>query len=66
MNTETSSAILNDRYPRPRTSDMLHMEFHSSDMTPDCSWTTGDDVNLCHIRIIDRGGFGEVHEVHTS
>jgi hypothetical protein len=26
-------------------------------------WTTGDDTNLKHIRLIAYGAFGEVHEV---
>lgn len=29
----------------------------------DYTWTTGNDAALSHIRIIDRGASGEVHEV---
>jgi hypothetical protein len=30
---------------------------------PDYSWTTGGKENLVHRRVIDRGGYGDVHEV---
>lgn len=31
--------------------------------TEDNDWTTGNDPDLSHRRIIDMGAFGEVHEV---
>jgi len=31
--------------------------------TEDNDWTTGNDPDLSHKRIIDMGAFGEVHEV---
>ena len=33
------------------------------DGVTDYTWTTGNNVDLSHIRIIDRGASGEVHEV---
>jgi hypothetical protein len=34
-------------------------------VTDDYSWTGGDNVEILHLRKIDSGAFGEVHEVHT-
>ena len=33
------------------------------DDVPDYTWTTGNNAALSHIRTIDRGASGEVHEV---
>ena len=32
----------------------------------DYEWTTGGDVDLVHERLIDTGGFSEVHQVYAS
>jgi len=32
--------------------------------THDYSWTRGDNAAISHVRIIDSGASGEVHEVH--
>jgi len=31
----------------------------------DHDWTTGNDPELSHVRIIDRGAVGDVHEVRV-
>lgn len=31
----------------------------------DFAWTTGGQFNVSHKRLIDVGGFGEVHEVYN-
>lgn len=32
----------------------------------DYSWTAGNDPGVIHVRLIDCGATGEVHEVHRS
>jgi len=47
---------------------METMSINRQDLALDTSdkryaYTAGDDEDLLHLRLIDRGGFGEVHKV---
>lgn len=37
-----------------------------SGLPADFQWTTGKDDNTTHISLIDRGAYGEVHQVATT
>jgi len=66
LNSETAFTLLTLIGPQRFIFIFLAIGQYLSSLMNDYGWTTGNDPNLVHVRKIDSGAYGDVHQVCPS